>query len=157
LRLCYTDEGFREEHFCLRAIQHTHASAFQARLRAAVTQAGIDHRLKFRHLAIVRTTAIPNGKATAQLVACFRDNGGLLLHPGEDELRTLWALWKLHEDNVDGLAEWLHHRKPVSKSTDSHTAAKDQPQSVMLGRQLIGHTVGVPIHVTLRRLSNHIL
>jgi len=44
-----------------------------------------------------------------------------------------------------------------AKSTDSHAASKDQPQSVMLGRQLIGQTVGVPIHVTLRRLSDHMV
>ena len=77
------------------AIQHKHACAFQARLKAAITQAGIDRRLKFRRLSIIRTTELPGGPVTKQLVTSFLNNGGLFLYPTNDELRTLWAVWRL--------------------------------------------------------------
>ena len=114
LRLCYNDEGDREEH-SVCAIQHKHASAFQARLKAAITQAGIDRRLKFRRLSIIRTTEQPGGPVTKQLVTSFLNNGGLFLYPTNDELRTLWAVWRLQEDGIADLAAWLHQRRPVSQ------------------------------------------
>jgi hypothetical protein len=115
LRLCYNHQGAREEHFCLRALQHDHANAFQARLKAAMTQAGIDRRLNFRRLSIIRTTELPGGPVTKELLTKFTNSGGLLLHPTESEIRTLWALWKLQQEQPDDLAAWLRQRKPASQ------------------------------------------
>ena len=89
LRLIFHDEQGREEHFCLRALQLSHGIAFQTRLKAAMTQSGIDRALKFRHLAVIRDHAPPSGPKTAHLVQEFREAGGIFLRPTDDELRTL--------------------------------------------------------------------
>jgi hypothetical protein len=48
LTFTYHDENDRERHFCFRALEHTHAISFQARLRAALTASGISARMPDR-------------------------------------------------------------------------------------------------------------
>ena len=48
LSFTFRSEGDREQHYCFRIIGHTHATAFQSRLKAAMTASGIDTALKFR-------------------------------------------------------------------------------------------------------------
>ncbi|NLY00346.1 MAG: ATP-binding protein [Rhodopirellula sp.] len=115
IRLIHHEEGEREEHFCLRAIERANARAFQARLNAAMIQSGIDRRLGFRHLAVLRASALPGGPITGQLVKKFDEAGGVFLVPDEETLRTLWALAKLDEENDSDLLDWLRHRRPVSQ------------------------------------------
>ncbi len=115
VRLIHHDEGEREEHFCLRALERTNARAFQARFSAAMIQSGIDRRLGFRRLAIFRSSPLPGGQVTGQLIDKFKQSGGLFLTPSEDDLRTLWALWKLQQENDPDLMDWLRDRRPASQ------------------------------------------
>ena len=86
LRLIYQDEHEREEHYCVRAIQLTNAKAYQSRLKAAMTQSGIDRTLKFRRLSLVRTKPTPGGAETQKLTEKFENAGGIFLKPTEEEL-----------------------------------------------------------------------
>jgi GTPase SAR1 family protein len=114
LRVIHHREGEREEHFCLRSLERAHARAFQARLNAAITLSGIDRRLGFRRLAIVRAAPVPSGAVTEGLVDKFRQSGGVLVSPTEDELRTLWSLAALEREKDADFVEWLRARRPAS-------------------------------------------
>src|SRR5208337_921531 len=102
LRLIFHNENSREEHFCVRTLQWSNARAYQARLKAAMTQSGIDKALKFRRLTVVRTEPPPGGTETQKLTDRFEKAGGLFCKPSDDELRTLHAIpllkqhWYLH-------------------------------------------------------------
>jgi len=115
VRLIYHDQDEREEHFCLRALQRKHPNAFQARLKAAMTLSGIDKRLRFRRLVIVRSEDKPGGAVTEQLLKQFCASGGQFAIPTEDELRTLWALGQLYQPGDVAVLNWLHSRKPASQ------------------------------------------
>ncbi|MGL5079879.1 MAG: helicase HerA domain-containing protein [Microcoleaceae cyanobacterium] len=108
-------QGDREKHLCLRALQRTNATAYQSRLKAALTASGIDRSLGFRRLIIVRTYGIPNGTATQNLTQDFQRRGGLFVRPTEDELRTLVALQEIQNRRDPGLEAWLRDRRPVSQ------------------------------------------
>lgn len=112
--LVHTNEGEREEHFCVRGLERKNPIAFQARLKAALTSSGIDNRLGFRRLAIVRANPLPSGQMTAELVATFEQAGGVFIKPLDDDLRGLCALQKLLIENDPHLAKWLHSRRPAS-------------------------------------------
>jgi hypothetical protein len=115
LRLIYQDEHEREEHYCVRAIQLTNAKAYQTRLKAAMTHSGIDKTLKFRHLALVRTTPIPGGVETQKLTEKFENAGGIFLKPTGEELRTICAVHELKRQADPAFEEWLRDRQPISK------------------------------------------
>jgi hypothetical protein len=115
LRLIYRKEGDREKHYCFRALQRSNAIAYQNRLKAAMTAAGIDRNLEFRHLIIVRSTPIPGGSTTQSLMNKFRDAGGLSVSPSEQDLRSLWTLAKMEEQHDPGFEDWLKARRPVCK------------------------------------------
>ena len=115
LRLIFHEENEREEHYCVRALQLTNARAYQARLKAAMTQSGIDRTLRFRRLAIVRTTAFPGGGETQKLTEKFTKSGGIFLQPTEEELRTLHAIHELKKLGDADFDEWLKARQPISK------------------------------------------
>ncbi len=114
LRLVFISEKNREEHYCLRALQATHARAYQSRLGAAMTESGIDHALKFRHLGIVRTTPTPGGAVTQKNAERFTKAGGTFLAPTDDELRTLHAIFRMKQAGDPDLKAWLRSRKPLS-------------------------------------------
>ncbi len=115
LRLIFEDENEREEHFCVRALQLTNARAYQARLKAAMTQAGIDRALKFRRLSLVRTKPIPGGAETQRLTEKFEKSGGVFLRPTEEEIRTIHAVHELKGKGDPAFKEWLKSRRPLSK------------------------------------------
>lgn len=120
LRLILTDDGERERHHAFRFLEKNQYQAFQARLKAAITASGIDHDLSFRGLTIVRVGTVPSGKATSKLVEELKARGGRLLHPSEDDLRTLWAVARLLKDVDEGkgdglIEEWLRRQRPISK------------------------------------------
>jgi hypothetical protein len=115
LRLVFVSEKNREEHFCLRALQVTHARAFQSRLGAAMTESGIDHALTFRHLAIVRTLPAPGGAVTQKTSERFTAAGGRFLTPTDDDLRTLHAVFRMKHVGDPDLKAWLKSRKPLSQ------------------------------------------
>lgn len=113
LRLILHNDNEREEHYCVRAIQKVNHAAFRTRLKAAITQAGIDRALTFRRLTVVRRGPLPGGTETEKLITDFRAKGGVLHDPGDEELRTLSALNELLRQNDPRLAAWLSIRKPL--------------------------------------------
>lgn len=102
-----------ERHYCLRALERTHHLAYQARLRAAMTSAGIDRKLDFRHLAVFRTRPEPRGEKSAQITRDFHDKGGQMVAPAPGEIATLWALQQLAAEGHDTFDAWLVERQPV--------------------------------------------
>ena len=117
IRLILTDQNERERHHSFRFVEKEHYSAFQARLKAALTASGIDHNLSFRGLTILRTRALPGGPTTQALVAELAKRGGRLVTPDEQELRTLAALASLlgSPEEPEHLEEWLKETRPVSQ------------------------------------------
>ena len=115
LRLIFQKENDREEHYCVRALQLTNARAYQARLKAALTQSGIDRTLKFRRLTIVRTKPLPGGVETKKLTDKFSQSGGVFLHPTEEELRTIQAVNVMKATGDPDFEKWLKARQPISK------------------------------------------
>jgi len=113
LTFTFRAAGERERHYCFRAIPQTNAVAFQARLRAAMTESGAARALAFRHLVVVRRGPVPQGARTAELLAQFQSVGGVFVDPSEDELRTLRALVALKED--PGLDAWLKTARPFAE------------------------------------------
>jgi hypothetical protein len=114
LRLIKVEEG-REEHFCVRALERKHAGAFQARIKAALTESGIDPTLRFRRLTVFRSAPNPGGQVTEGLVKKLESSGGVMMAIPEEELRTLAALHKLESDRDPNLTDWLQKERPVSK------------------------------------------
>jgi hypothetical protein len=92
LSFTFRREGDREQQYCFRILGHKHATAFQSRLKAAMTASGIDTALKFRHLFILRRGDPPSGPKTAALVNQFRKAGGKFIAPTDEDLRIFAAL-----------------------------------------------------------------
>jgi hypothetical protein len=113
LRLIMHNDNEREEHYCVRAIQKVNHAAFKSRLKAAITQSGIDRTLTFRRLSIVRRDPFPGGKETQKLIADFQAKGGKFHNPTDEEIRTLFALNEFLQHNDPRLTSWLTARKPL--------------------------------------------
>ena len=116
LTFTYHRENDRERHFCFRALEHTNAVAFQARLRAALTASGISSRIPDRHLLMVRRRPVPSGAKTKQLCDDFEKAGGLFIAPADDDLRIFLALRTMREqagEKADAFAAWLQTAKPL--------------------------------------------
>lgn len=122
LTFTYHDEGDRERHYCFRALSHSNPIAFQNRLKAAMTASGIDRKLAFRHLLVLRHGVPPSGSKTATLVEAFKSAGGVFVAPSEDDLRTIVALHNLREAKHDGFLAWLQARKPLCDTALFHAA-----------------------------------
>ncbi len=125
IRLILTHENERERHLAFRSLQQEHHRAFQSRLKAAITASGIDHKLDFRRLTLFRVGPVPGKTATRKLLDELTSKGGRLLEPGEDELRTLWALSQLIDvtDEPRQLEAWLQDQRPVSQLPSFREAA----------------------------------
>jgi hypothetical protein len=116
IKLVFTREHDRESHYAFRFLEKRNARAFQARLKAAITAAGIDRDLGFRRLAIFRVSALPGGPMSMQLVTDLNRRAGLLLKPEPHELQCMWALSQmLRNDREDPhTRQWLRDDRPVS-------------------------------------------
>ena len=114
LHRIYHKELDREEHYSVRAIQHANPRAYQNQLTSALTNSGIDRRLPFRRLAVVRSISPPGGAKTAELTAKFEACGGVFVKPTEDDLRTLHALNELKSRPLSDLLPWLKANRPAS-------------------------------------------
>ena len=101
----------------LRFLQSQNAVAFQARIRAAMTESGIDLGMADRRLILFRVGDPPGGSVTEKLLNDFRRKGGVLASPIESELRTMAALTSMVEEygieNRD-FGAWLVTRRPAS-------------------------------------------
>ncbi len=113
LRIVFREENDREEHYCFRVLNQNHANAFQARLKAAVTDSGIDRNLPFRHLFILRNSPPPSGKITSQLVSEFENAGGRFIALSNDDLRLMVALKQMLHQAPEGFDDWLKKRRPL--------------------------------------------
>jgi Helicase HerA, central domain len=141
LRLIFQKENEREEHFCVRALQLANARAYQARLKAALTNSGIDRTLKFRRLTIVRTIPAPTGVETKKLTDKFLQSGGVFLHPTDEELRTIQAVHVLKTKGDADFEQWLKERQPISKLK----LVKDVvPSDLLFPSTGLGDTPGPP-------------
>jgi hypothetical protein len=136
LRLIFQEESEREEHFCVRALELTNAKAYQARLKAAMTQAGIDKSLKFRRLSLVRKRSLPGGAETQKLTERYTDSGGIFIKPSDDELRTVHAVHLIRQSGEPDFQDWLRSRRPISKLS----LIKSMVPSPLFFRQEHGHT-----------------
>lgn len=114
LRLVFHNDHSREEHYCVRALQRKNHSAYKTRLKAAMTQSGIDKALKFRRLTIVRVGAPPGGAETQKLTDQFCKAGGTFYEPAEHVLRGLHALSRLLDEKPADLSAWLRQRQPAT-------------------------------------------
>lgn len=115
LRVVDHRQNDREEHLSVRVLERTHHLAFQARLRAAITEAGIDEGIAFRKLIVLRHTPEPQGKVSQQLVSRLRSRGGELSFFSEPDVRKMWALSELNKNARPGWYEWLKRRRPVGE------------------------------------------
>ncbi len=116
LSFTFLSEGSREQHYCFRLLGHTNATAFQTRLKAAMTASGIDTALKFRHLFILRSGDPPGGRVTAALVEQFRKAGGKFIAPMDSDLRIFVALAKMQAGEFPELDSWLIQEQPLFRS-----------------------------------------
>lgn len=102
-----------EKHYCLRVLGHAHHRAFQARFAAAMTLSGIDDKLPFRHLCILRADLPPGGRVTEDLKAKFAAAGGVFYTMSDDDLRVMIALRDMAAAKTHGLEAWLRRRQPL--------------------------------------------
>jgi hypothetical protein len=117
LRIVDRAQNDRERHYSFRFLEKTHHIAFQSRLKAAMTAAGIDRDIAFRRLAVVRTVPAPRGPLSESLVAELTARGGLMVNPSEQELKVLAAVRDLlaaHERSGALARDWLRAARPVS-------------------------------------------
>jgi hypothetical protein len=114
VRFIHRTEGDRETHVCLKAIQKTHANAYRPRLKAAITESGIDKALSFRHLVVIRSTVLPSGEATRKLTDLFIRQGGRFISPPTPELAIILALQQMEAEQTQDFQAWLMQRRPVS-------------------------------------------
>jgi hypothetical protein len=118
-RLTFTfhAEADLEKHYCFRVLPHANALSVQARLRAAMTASGIDKKLPFRHLFILRDAEFPSGKVTNELRARFLADGGRQIAVSEPDLRVFLALQAMHAEKIDGFDAWLQASKALSQTS----------------------------------------
>ena len=115
LKLVFHDEDDRETHYCLRYLEWANARAFQNRLKAAVTVSGIDPKLAFRNLTILRQAAVPGGPKSAALVAELESTGGRIYQLADAEIQSLAALKQLLDERDPELENWMESRQPLSQ------------------------------------------
>lgn len=144
LRLQFQREGDREEHFCIRVLLRKNARSVQSRLKAAMTQAGIDPKLSFRKLTIVRFEETSSGPVTKDLVDRFLQMGGRFHAPGDEELRTVWAVGQMALARHAAWEAWLVARGPLTRVGLGHALA---PGSLFDPRvSAPGRSPSVPAH-----------
>jgi hypothetical protein len=117
LRVVDHSAGDRERHYAFRFLEKTHHIAFQSRLKAAMTSAGIDHDLEFRRLKILRAAPRPTSALSITLMGELEQRGGTIFVPKESELKVLAALHNLlgRRDRLSAQTiAWLRTARPVS-------------------------------------------
>jgi len=105
----------QEQQFGFRVLTHDNASAFQNRLKAAMGDAGIDKRLAFRSLTVVRNDLPPKGAKTEKLVGQFGRMGGRWATISKEEIRTLHAVQELLKSHGAEAHDWIRERRPISE------------------------------------------
>lgn len=117
LRLVFRREGDREFHVCIRALEKTNHSAFRARLNAALVESGIDRKLPFRKLFLLRTASYQfSGPATMEMIQRFQEGGGVFLSYKPEDVAMLSVLLDWEKKSPAGFEAWLRHRQPLASS-----------------------------------------
>lgn len=114
-----------EQHWAFRAIAASNPVAALNRIRSASDAAGLNASTDRRKLFLLRNTAWPSGKKTAEVVATFEAAGGQTLPLSEEDLRTMAALRDLVREDSHQLQAWLTARKPAHGITLLRTALGD--------------------------------
>lgn len=155
----------------LRFLQHESPVAFQARIRAAMTESGVELGVEHRHCVVFRTHAAPCGGVTVELLRHFERSGGILVNPSDPELRVFAALATLLRtygaDDPD-LRRWLRTRRPASQLTClTETVAwlesiravppAEDADGLPLGRRTEGEDPGTTFEVPIQELSDHMV
>jgi hypothetical protein len=110
-------QGVREEHYSFRAVMSANAIAFQSRLRAAMTESGIDHDIGFRRLFVLcRRQGLPAGDKTTQIIQKFKAHGGVFVEVKEQDMRVFSALLLLEAEQREGFEAWLQSRRPLDNT-----------------------------------------
>jgi hypothetical protein len=117
IRLMFRADSDRERHYAFRFIQKSHDRAFQVRLAAAMTSAGIGRNVAHTRLAVLRVGSPPVSPASERLLTELRSRGGWLLTPSRTDLAALWAISALRNDaeHAHLLPAWLAAKRPVSR------------------------------------------
>lgn len=105
----------RDRHLGLRALMQPHHIAFQNRLKAAMTQSGIDRNLSFRKLVLVHFGSYPGGKVTGELLKQFASSGGVWVQPNDEVIRALSGLVAVEKEYPAEWRDWVMQRKPVQE------------------------------------------
>ncbi len=113
LTFIFHDHNELEKHYCFRVIGNPTAQAVLPRLRAAMTDSGIDKKLSFRHLFIIRNTPMPGGRVTGEQNKKLHDDGGRIVALGDEDLRSFIALRDMRSAKIEGFEAWLRERKPL--------------------------------------------
>ncbi|MDR2442852.1 MAG: ATP-binding protein [Deltaproteobacteria bacterium] len=87
---------------------------FQANLKWAVSQSGINPNLSSRKLGLIRFKDFPKGKASQDMLADCQQKGGKWLKPGPKDLAIMAALVTVEEEFSKGVFdEWLRYVHPA--------------------------------------------
>lgn len=117
IRLIDRHQGDREQQFSFRVLEHTHFASFTARLKAAMTESGIDSNLGFRQLTILRASPAPTGKKTLEFIQSAKTKGTVFLEITDEMIRTLYAMDQLSKLPPIGFERWLKERQVLSRLT----------------------------------------
>ncbi|GAB7037381.1 MULTISPECIES: ATP-binding protein [Catenuloplanes] len=115
-RLRLTIDASQEDqvHWCFRAISEEHpALATLSRLRKASNAAGLDGKVPKRKLFILRNGEMTGGPKTREAVSAFAASGGTRLPLDAEDLRILFALRMMLQDQSAELRAWLIARRPT--------------------------------------------
>jgi hypothetical protein len=114
LRRIFRLERDREEHVCVRILQKTHHTSFKVRLTAAMTTSGVSEMLDGRRLFLVRTSQLPGGAKTAEMVKRAQDCGAGFIPLSEEDTRIIAAVVKLSTAGAPLFESWLLQKRPLS-------------------------------------------
>ncbi|WP_027344044.1 ATP-binding protein [Hamadaea tsunoensis] len=133
LRLMLEERIEDQVRWGFRAIAAKSPVAALNRLRKAATEAGLVEGQPKRKLVLLRNTEWNTGAKTQEALEAFRNAGGLDLPVSTDDLRTLWALHKMVDEDRPDLQAWLFKRRPAD--------------DVDIFRQAFADAEGVPVTV----------
>lgn len=133
LRLMLEERIEDQVRWGFRSIAAKHHVSALNRLRRAVTEAGLVEGEPKRKLILLRNLAWNTGPKTQEAVDMFRKAGGQDIPVSTDDLRRLWALRTLVDDDQPNLQAWLIDRRPADE--------------VDIFRQAFADSEGVPVHI----------
>jgi hypothetical protein len=135
--LMVTDQRLeRQSKWAFRAIAAENPKTVQARVRKAVTAAGLGAEGTERQLFVLRNTPWPNGPVTEREIAEFSAKGGIALAITGEDLKTFAALARMLADPHPELRGWLIARRPAHRTELlSRALGEAEPSKPEVGRE----------------------